>query len=172
MMKRFLTLIFSIFLFFVLSELNILSVWGASPEEPLGELRVGVPSLLTETMDPYRAPPARKFYTELMYDYLIGINEKMELDPQGGVAYKWEESSDHMKWTYYIRDGLKFHDGTPVTMEDIKYSMETVLDEKNIVGPWELNPYVKGFEIVPPQQAGGSYEEAVDFDALLCVSRW
>lgn len=145
---RWLTLISSICFILVL----FVPVWAESPGKPSGELRIGMPTLLTETLHPYRAPPARKFYTELMYDYLVGINEKMELDPALGIAYKWEEAPDHMSWTYYIRDGVTFHDGTPVTLEDIKYSMETVMDEKNTVGPWVFKPFVKGFEVVPPNK--------------------
>ncbi len=89
---KFLTLISSIFLIFLI----LLPAWAEPPGKPTGELRIGVPTLLTETLHPYTAPPARKFYTELIYDYLVGIDEKMNLDPKLGVAYKWEEAPDHM----------------------------------------------------------------------------
>ena len=146
--EKVLTLISSTFLTFLI----LLPAWVEPAERPTGELRIGMPTLLTETLHPYTAPPARKFYTELIYDYLVGVDERMEPDPKTSIAYKWEEAPDHMSWTFYIREGVKFHNGTPVTMEDIKYSMETVTNEKNVVGPWVFEPFVKGFEIVPPNK--------------------
>jgi len=151
-MKRLLELIFAICLVLLLAGLPSGSARGASPGKPIGELRIGVPTLLTETFHPYRAPPARKFYLDMMYDYLVGTNEKMELDPNTGVAYKWEEAPDHMSWTYYIRDGVKFHDGTPLSLEDVKYSLETILDKNNTIGPPEWKPYLDRVEIVPPNK--------------------
>ena len=87
-----------------------------------------------------------------MYDYLVGLDENMKLDPNLGVAYKWEEAPDRMSWTYYIRDGVKFHDGSPLTLEDVKYSLETILDAKNTIGPPEWKPFLDRVEIVPPNK--------------------
>ena len=151
-MNKLLKLGFNIVLLFLFLQLNISLGWGASSARPSGELRIGVSTFLTETFHPYKAPPARKFYTELIYDYLVGLDENMRLDPKQGIAYKWEEAPDHLSWTYYIRDGVKFHDGTPVTLEDVKYSIETILDEKNVVGRWELSPYYQQAEIVAPNK--------------------
>ena len=49
-----------------------------------------------------------------------------ELEP--GMAEKWEVSKDGLTYTFYLRDGLKFSDGKPVTMEDVKFSFECVKD--------------------------------------------
>lgn len=35
-----------------------------------------------------------------------------------GLATKWEMSQDGLNWTLEIRDGVKFHDGTPFTVDD------------------------------------------------------
>lgn len=48
-----------------------------------------------------------------------------------GLAQAMPESSpDKLTWTFKIRPGAKFHDGTPVTSEDVKYSWELSLDPK------------------------------------------
>ena len=151
-MKRPFRLVSGIFLFVLCLDLSGSLAWGAAPAKPIGELRIGVSTLYTETFHPYRALPARKLYLDQMYDYLVGIDEKMNLDPKLGVAYKWEEAPDHLSWTYYIRDGVRFHDGTPMTLEDVKYSIETVLDEKNVIGPPNFKPYLDRVEIVPPSK--------------------
>ena len=133
----------------VFAEWSLLPAWAASPA---GELRIGVGTLYTETFHPYRALPARKLYLDTMYDYLVGIDENMKLDPKLGVAYKWEEARDHLSWTYYIRDGVKFHDGTPLTLEDVKFSLDTIMDEKNSIGRPEWKPYYDRTEVVPPNK--------------------
>ena len=147
--KKLFGVIFGIVFGLSWAELSSSPTWGASPA---GELRIGVGTLYTETFHPYRALPARKLYLDGMYDYLVGIDEHMKLEPKLGVAYKWEESRDHLSWTYYIREGVKFHDGTPLTLEDVKYSLDTIMDEKNTIGRPEWRPYYDRTEVVPPNK--------------------
>jgi ABC-type transport system substrate-binding protein len=46
-----------------------------------------------------------------------------------GIASKWEISSDGLSWTFTIRKGVRFHDGTEVTAEDVLWS------QRHIFGP-------------------------------------
>ena len=39
-----------------------------------------------------------------------------------GIAEKWEVSPDGKTWTVDIRDGVKFHDGTELTAEDVLWT--------------------------------------------------
>ena len=43
---------------------------------------------------------------------------------EAGLAEKWEASADGLTWTFKIRDGVKYSDGTPLKMEDVKASIE------------------------------------------------
>ena len=43
-----------------------------------------------------------------------------------------EPSDDGKTWTYKLRDGLKFEDGTPVTSKDVKYGVERSLDKDDV----------------------------------------
>jgi peptide/nickel transport system substrate-binding protein len=52
----------------------------------------------------------------LIYDTLFAMNEKQEPTPQ--MVDKWTVSEDKLVYTFVLRDGLKWHDGTPVTAED------------------------------------------------------
>ncbi len=47
-----------------------------------------------------------------------------DLEPQGRLAQRWEHSPDYRKWTFHLRQDVRWHDGVPVTAEDIKFSME------------------------------------------------
>ncbi|HEY8871739.1 MAG TPA: ABC transporter substrate-binding protein, partial [Stellaceae bacterium] len=40
------------------------------------------------------------------------------------LAEKWSMSEDGLTWDFVLRDGVKFHDGEPLTAEDVKFSFE------------------------------------------------
>jgi peptide/nickel transport system substrate-binding protein len=64
-------------------------------------------------------------YLMLMHATLISSvleDGMMVLTP--GIATKWEVSDDGLTWTLTIRKGVKFHDGTEVTTEDVLWSRQ------------------------------------------------
>jgi len=61
-------------------------------------------------------------HSYLIYDTLLGTDEKDQIKPQ--MVDKWTTSSDGKKWTFTLRDGLKWHDGKPVTSEDCTESIK------------------------------------------------
>lgn len=48
--------------------------------------------------------------------------------PEEGIAEKWDISDDGTKYTFHLRENLKWSDGTPLTAEDVKYGIMRVLD--------------------------------------------
>ena len=40
------------------------------------------------------------------------------------LATKWESSEDAKSWTFHLRDGVKFHDGSPVNADAVVFSFE------------------------------------------------
>lgn len=48
--------------------------------------------------------------------------------PEPGIAESWDISEDGTKYTFHLRDGLKWSDGSPLTAEDVKYGIVRVLD--------------------------------------------
>ena len=58
----------------------------------------------------------------MVYDTLFGVNEQGEVQPQMIDTYSL--SDDKLTWTFTLRDGLKWHDGDPVTTADIIPSIE------------------------------------------------
>src|ERR671938_315789 len=58
----------------------------------------------------------------MIYDTLFAVNEKFEIKPQ--MVKDWKVSDDKLTYTFTLRDGLKFHDGKPVTSEDVVASLQ------------------------------------------------
>src|SRR5207245_2927475 len=58
----------------------------------------------------------------MIYDTLLAMNAQQEPQPQ--MAEKWEVSADKLTYTFTLRDGLKWHDGAPVTAEDCVASLK------------------------------------------------
>jgi peptide/nickel transport system substrate-binding protein len=55
-------------------------------------------------------------YGYMIYDTLLSVDAKGEIKPQ--MLEKWEVSADGKTYTFTLRDGLKWHDGKPVTADD------------------------------------------------------
>nr|WP_246751859.1 ABC transporter substrate-binding protein [Nitratireductor aquimarinus] len=60
-----------------------------------------------------------------MYDSLVWPAAENGVKPW--VAESWSVSKDGRTWTFDIREGLTFHDGSPLTAEDIVFSMQRLL---------------------------------------------
>jgi len=63
---------------------------------------------------------------DLLFDGLIELNEKSE--PQPGLAKSWDHP-DPTTWIFHLRDA-RFQDGSPVTADDVVFTLQTVLDPK------------------------------------------
>ena len=57
----------------------------------------------------------------MVYDTLFGTDEKSRIQPQ--MVDKWSVSKDQKEWSFTLRPGLEFHDGRPVTGEDVIASL-------------------------------------------------
>src|SRR5262245_5060263 len=52
----------------------------------------------------------------LIYDQLFALDGNLDIKPQ--MVESWTVSDDQLAWTFKLRNGLKWHDGTPVTSAD------------------------------------------------------
>ena len=62
-----------------------------------------------------------------VYDGLLEYN--FDLSPRPCLAESWKVSKDGKTVTFHIRKGIIFHDGKPMTAEDVRYSIMDVLRE-------------------------------------------
>ena len=61
-----------------------------------------------------------------LYDTLVTYHDRtLEIVP--ALATHWETSADGRTWTFHLRPGVTFHDGTPFNAEAVKYSFERLL---------------------------------------------
>ncbi len=80
-----------------------------------------------ESLDPIS--PSRFFYAnQFLYSRLV--RQDMEGQPSPELALNWRASADATQWTFELRKGVKFHDGSDLTAEDVKYSLERIKDPK------------------------------------------
>ena len=65
-----------------------------------------------------------------VYDTLVRFKEEsFTLEP--GLATAWTISADGLTYTFTLRRGVKFHDGTPFDAEAVKYTYDRLLDPKH-----------------------------------------
>ncbi len=85
------------------------AIWSSPP----GVLH---PSLYNDTYD--------AFIVDLIYDGMLTPDPNMGYE--GALAKEWEISDDSKSVTFHLRDGLKWHDGEPVTTEDVAFTFEFI----------------------------------------------
>ena len=57
-----------------------------------------------------------------IYDPLVRRNADLSFSP--GLAESWEVAEDGVTWTFTLRDGVTFHNGNPLTAEDVVYTIQ------------------------------------------------
>jgi peptide/nickel transport system substrate-binding protein len=92
---------------------------------PQGELRWGVHVTLAPTwFDPAETPGLITPYM-VMYALHDAMAKPMPGQPLApSLAESWSASEDALTYEFVLRDGVKFHNGDPVTAEDVKFSFE------------------------------------------------
>ncbi|MEK7414930.1 MAG: peptide ABC transporter substrate-binding protein, partial [Planctomycetota bacterium] len=68
------------------------------------------------------------------------------LEPRAGVASSWESSADGLDWTFHLRAGERWSDGTPITSETFRASWLRLLDPTTGAAYAELLDMVAGAE--------------------------
>src|SRR5207253_5929821 len=96
--------------------------------------------------DPSTAPPQITPFGMLyaIHDALVRPYPGHKMGPS--LAESWKESPDGKTYEFKLRPGLKFHNGDPVTTEDVKFSFERYRG----AGAKVLQEHVQQVEIVGP----------------------
>ncbi len=75
-----------------------------------------------QSMDPHSLNETLQLsFTANVYESLVGRGKNMELTPL--LATKWTQKSPTL-WRFDLRQGVKFHDGTPFTADDVLFSFQ------------------------------------------------
>lgn len=115
----------------------------ATPEEqaePAREVRVALP-IDVKSLDPQLTGAALDGSVLVhLYDGLFNLSPDGQIVP--ALATGMNASDDAMTYTITLRDGVKFHDGAPMTSADVKFSLDRVRD------PNVAAPYASDFESI------------------------
>lgn len=69
---------------------------------------------------------SENYVLRYLYDRLLDYDQNAEIVPV--LARDYEMSKDHRRIRVTLRDSLRWHDGEPITAEDIRFTVETILD--------------------------------------------
>lgn len=85
---------------------------------PLGEPTTLDPAIARETTS--------HFFVTNLFSGLVRIGNSGEAEPD--LAERWEVDDARVVYTFTLRDGITFHDGHPITADDVKYSINRAVD--------------------------------------------
>ncbi len=114
--------------------LSVAFLTGPAAAQSKSDLTVALSSFSTEVLDPVLGGHVVKYYMSLMFDYLVGVTPDGQLSKDSGLATRWEPSTDHKRWTFYLRKGVRFHTGEEATSEDVKFSLQRAIGKRSTTG--------------------------------------
>jgi peptide/nickel transport system substrate-binding protein len=116
---------------------------------PLGACRKALPAAAVvfgrgedaESLDPQAIDDGESAkVVENVFDGLVTFGPGT-CDVVPSLAESWTTSPDGLEWTFRLRQGVKFHDGTPFDADAVVFSMNRLLDEANPLRPDDKVPY-------------------------------
>jgi len=97
-------------------------------------LRVGLGSI-PAVLDPATALEGSvPFIARQVFDTLLQYRDGSS-DVEPGLATSWTVSRDGLSWTFRLRDGVRFHDGTPLTSRQVAESLDRIIVPNHALAP-------------------------------------
>jgi peptide/nickel transport system substrate-binding protein len=122
---------------------------GPVSAQPKNTLVIGLDISDTVTLDPARmsqySPPMT---LKAAYDTLVTMTPGDYVNVKPDLATSWEKTPDGKAWRFKLRPGVKFASGNPMTAEDVKFSIERVINLKD--QPQQYIAHVDHVAIVDP----------------------
>lgn len=113
-------------------------IWAQTPPNVLVIGQIAEPA----SLDPHVSTAANDFRIAVnIYDGLVR-NKPGTLEIEPALASAWTISEDGLTYTFTLREGVTFHDGSPFDAEAVKFNFERMLDEKHpfySTGPFPLS---------------------------------
>lgn len=82
-----------------------------------------------DQLDPQKTSAYFSFEVlENVFDTLVEPDANLQMQP--ALAESWQVSPDQLTWTFRLRPGVTFHDGTPLAADDVVYSYRRIIDEQ------------------------------------------
>jgi len=120
--------IFCLFFFFAGAFLNPGEKEVETKSRYGGILRVkSFSNIIRAQLDP-ASTDSDIFISEQLYDGLVRLDKYLKIVPS--LAEYWKISPNGLKYTFFLRRGIKFHHGEELTAEDVKFSLERLIAQK------------------------------------------
>lgn len=81
-------------------------------------------------------------------DFLVFFDEDNLADASRSLAESWDFDEEGKEWTFYLREGVKFHDGKEMTSRDVKFTFDRLRDPE--VGSAAVTTYENVLDITTP----------------------
>lgn len=107
----------------IAAALSLTGVMPGAAQEKGGEMTVA--SVKIPSLNPLHPAASVGMVSPQIYGTLVRMNDDWELEPN--LAESWEMGADGLSFTFKLYADATFHDGTPLTSEDVKWSLETAL---------------------------------------------
>lgn len=95
-----------------------------------------------QALDPHAVTAVNDFRILMnIYDGLVRYADGT-LEPEPALATSWEISDEGLTYTFTLREGVSFHDGSPFNAEAVKFNFDRMLDEEHPyhdTGPFPLS---------------------------------
>jgi len=85
---------------------------------------------------------------DLIFSRLVQVDQ--DSNPIPDLAERWDVSSDGLVYTFYLRRGVKFHDGVECTAEDVEFTYQAIIDPRNESPYRTIYLNVEKFKAVSP----------------------
>jgi peptide/nickel transport system substrate-binding protein len=105
--------------------------YPAATEKPRygGVLRIGLRKDITNLNPLADLRSTNGLVHSLVYENLVEVNQNLEVVPS--LAESWTISKDGTEYVFQLKKGVLFHHGKEMDAEDVKWTLEYVLDRKN-----------------------------------------
>jgi peptide/nickel transport system substrate-binding protein len=114
-------------------------------------LDIAISTLGTQNVDPVNTTSTGVSpYADLIGESIMGMDStETRYDPQGGISAKWDISPDNTVYTFSLKPNAVFQDGTPVTADDVKFSLDRLVGPGvNTSAAITMKPYYDHSEVV------------------------
>ena len=110
----------------ILAAILLVAFLAVAPGQGLAQTVTYAAGADPDSLDPPNAESnPSEAVNRMIFENLVKFDPKLNLVP--GLAEKWEQAKDGMSWTFFLRKGVKFHDGTPFNAEAAKYFFDRMI---------------------------------------------